>query len=120
MTERESLPDRRAQETASFTFRNIVYDLSVGRFEDGRLAEVFIACSKSTSPAAADARDACVLISIACQYGADPATLHKAVTRVDDFDGGRQIERPDGIGGVILEKIVELLGGFGPFATHGA
>lgn len=113
-SKREDLPARRACETITFDFRNLSYDLSVGRFEDGRLAEVFIACSKSTSPSAADARDAAVLISVACQYGASPEALRRAITRVEEPVLGRLEEVAAGIGGEMLDKIVELLGGFGP------
>lgn len=111
---REPLPDRRAQETVTFEFRGLSYDLSIGRFPDGRLAEVFVACAKSTSPSAADARDAAILISVACQYGASPEALRNAVTRVDAFDMGEPVEAADGIGGAMLDCIVSNLGGFGP------
>jgi ribonucleoside-diphosphate reductase alpha chain len=113
-SQREPLPSRRACETITFNFRGLSYDLSVGRFEDGRLAEVFIACSKSTSPSAADARDACVLISVACQFGASPEALRRAITRVEEPMLGEMKEVPAGIGGAILDIIAADLGGFGP------
>lgn len=118
-SKREDLPARRACETITFNFRNLSYDLSVGRFEDGRLAEVFIACSKSTSPSAADARDACVLISVACQFGASPEALRKAITRVEDNVLGKIEEVPAGIGGAILDIIATKLGGFGSTIKSG-
>lgn len=113
-SQREPLPSRRGVETITFHFRGLTYDMGVGRFEDGRLAEVFIACSKSTSPSAADARDAAVLISVACQFGASPDALRRAITRVEESVMGSIEEVAAGIGGAMLDEIAKLPDGFGP------
>ncbi|WP_292530581.1 hypothetical protein [Methylocystis sp.] len=81
---RRRLPNRRAHEAVAFSFRGIEYVAGVGRFEDGSLAEVFIDCAKGSSPAAADARDAAVTLSIALQYSVRPEAIRAAVTRESD------------------------------------
>jgi ribonucleoside-diphosphate reductase alpha chain len=78
---RHRLPNRRAHETIEFWFRGLAYAVGVGRFPDGSLAEIFVDCSKGSSPLAADARDAAVCLSIALQYRVPPQAIREAVTR---------------------------------------
>ena len=82
---RERLPNRRPAETFDFEFRGAPYVLCVGRFADGRLAEVFIDCaSKGMLPIGDDAKDAAVCLSLALQYGAPAPVIREAVTRTSD------------------------------------
>ena len=57
------------------------YTCTVGRFPDGRLAEVFLSNHKSNSAADANARDAAIVCSIALQCGADIETIRLALSR---------------------------------------
>lgn len=78
---RETLPSRRAHEVMRFEFRGRTYFAGVGRFDDGRAAELFIDPRKAWADATADARDAAVAASIALQYGAPVKVLRDALTR---------------------------------------
>jgi hypothetical protein len=97
---REILPGRRANETFEFHFQHINYTATVSRYADGRLAEVFIDCAKHTSQAAALARDAAVVLSIALQRGVPVEELRTAITRLEDGSAA-------GIVGKILDVIAE-------------
>ena len=81
MTNRERLPNRREHETVRFEFRGRIYFAGVGRFDDGRPAELFIDPRKAWADATADARDAAVAASIALQFGAPVEVLRDAHTR---------------------------------------
>lgn len=81
MTNRETLPTRRGHEVIRFEFRGRTYFVGVGRFDDGRPAEIFIDPRKAWADATADARDAAVAASIALQHGATVETLRDALTR---------------------------------------
>jgi hypothetical protein len=78
---RRRLPNRRGHEILSFRFRGLAYTAGVGRFDDGRLAEIFVDFLKPCSPLADDARDAAVAFSIAAQYGVPCKDIRAAVTR---------------------------------------
>jgi hypothetical protein len=81
MTARVRLPNRRASETFDFECGGLKYTCTVGRFRDGRLAEVFLNNHKSNSAADTNARDAAIVLSIAVQFGTDPETIRKALCR---------------------------------------
>ncbi len=84
MENRERLPNRRATQSFEFTYHDLPWVLNVGRYPDGRLAEVFAQCSKTTSEVAQMARDASILVSIALQHGVPVETMQSAVTRLGD------------------------------------
>jgi ribonucleoside-diphosphate reductase alpha chain len=69
MTDRTRLPNRHACEHFSFQWNGLNYTASVGRFSDGRLAEMFISNTKAGSHSDAGAKDAAVVASIALQHG---------------------------------------------------
>lgn len=98
MTARRHLPNCRLHESQNFWFRGKTYTLGVGRYEDGRLAEVFIDCSKVASESAHDARDAAVCLSIALQHGVPVDAIRAAVTREEDGS-------PSGIIGYVLDLL---------------
>ena len=79
MTTRERLANRRAAETFDIEAGGLKYRATIGRFEDGRLAEVFITNDKAGSTAGVLASDAAVLCSIALQYGAPVEVLRRAL-----------------------------------------
>jgi len=78
---RNRLPNRRLAETFELEVAGLRYTCTVGRFADGRLAEVFLSNHKSNSGADVNARDAAIVASIAFQFGADVETIRKALCR---------------------------------------
>ena len=103
---RTNLSGRRSHEAFEFSFSReahgfgLTYTVGVGRYPDGRLAEVFLDCHKLASPATDDARDAAVLLSVALQHGMPIETLATAVTR---FEDGRPCSLIGRLADVLLE-----------------
>ena len=96
---RERLANRRAHELRTLVHRGQRFTLGFGRYDDGRLAELFIDTEK---PGSNDldhvARDAAVTCSIALQHGTPVDALGSAVSR--DADGS-----PAGLLGAALDLI---------------
>lgn len=86
MSARERLPNRRRHHLFEFDHGGLGFTCGVGRYSDGKIAEIFISAHKVGSPIEAIARDAAIILSIALQSGADPDVIRKALTR--DHDGG--------------------------------
>jgi hypothetical protein len=78
---RERLRDRRASTTFQIEVAGLRYTCTYSRFDDGRLAELFLSNHKSASAADTAARDAAVAFSIAVQHGASAETIRKACCR---------------------------------------
>jgi ribonucleoside-diphosphate reductase alpha chain len=78
---RSRLPHRRAHESVSFDHGGFAYVAGIGRFTDGRLAEIFLNSAKSGTAVDAWARDAAVLASLALQHDVPAETIQRAVTR---------------------------------------
>ncbi len=57
------------------------FHASVSRFEDGKLAELFLNTGKAGTDTQLFMRDASIILSLALQYGADPANIRKSLTR---------------------------------------
>ena len=83
---RRQLPNRRPSESFEFDVAGLRYTCSVGRFEDGRIGEIFLSNHKSNSAADTNARDAAIAFSFAVQHGADPEKIRQALSR---DSGGR-------------------------------
>jgi hypothetical protein len=83
MARRERLPNRRKAELRDFTHDNRRWTLTVGRFDDGRVAEVFLDAPK-TSPIAEMAQDISLIASVALQCGAPVQTLRHALRGRDN------------------------------------
>jgi hypothetical protein len=66
---RRSLPNRRAHEVIDVEHDGHRYRLGVGRFEDGRPAEVFITSTKVGTAADVNARDGALCLSLLLQNG---------------------------------------------------
>ena len=92
---RRVLPQRRASETFDLRFWSQNFTITVGRYPDGAIGEVFIASHKTGGDVEAIARDAGVLLSLALQHGVPPETIRHAVTR------GTSEEPASILGGVI-------------------
>ncbi len=97
---RERLLNRRACESFNVEAEGLRYVATIGRFEDGRIAEVFLNDHKAGSMAGVMASDSAVLCSIALQHGVPLDVLRSALMR-----------NPQGcaIGplGVVLDRIAE-------------
>jgi hypothetical protein len=76
---RRRLPDRRASETFTLECAGLQYTATISRFDDGRLGEIFLTNHKAGSAADTAARDPRTVCSIALQFGADVATIRKAL-----------------------------------------
>jgi hypothetical protein len=83
MTNRRSLPQRRASENFDIEFGGIgrAYQITVGFHGTGEIGEVFVDGGKSGQDAEAIARDGAILLSLALQYGAALANIRTAITR---------------------------------------
>lgn len=78
---RERLPNYRECETFDIQAAGLRYTCTVGRFADGRIAEVFLSNHKANSAADVGARDSAIAFSIAVQNGADPEVIRQALCR---------------------------------------
>jgi hypothetical protein len=78
---RDCLPNRRACETSSFEHGGAAFTMTVGRYVDGRIGELFIGAAHANSALDALASDAAIAISFALQHGADLATIRTAMKR---------------------------------------
>jgi len=81
---RTRLPNRRGHELIDFTHDGIRYTAGIGRFEDGRLAEIFLNAGKAGTHIETVARDAAITASLLFQQGASADTLRHAITRKGD------------------------------------
>jgi len=81
VTTRCRLPDRRVAETFELEIAGLRYTVTIGRFPDGRVGELFLSNHKSNSAADVNARDSAIAASLALQYGADIETIRKALCR---------------------------------------
>jgi len=98
LTERERLPNRRLCESFNIETAGLRYVATIGRYADGRLAEIFLAARKAGCAADTAARDAAITASIALQFGADAETICRALCR--DAAG-----RASGPLGVVLDLL---------------
>ena len=98
---REKLPDRRLGETLEIVHREQPVVVTLSRFDDGRVAEVFVREWYGSGTALeAEARDASVLLSLALQFGAPLETVKRALSRYDDG-------RPCGVIGAVVDTLLE-------------
>jgi hypothetical protein len=78
---RQRLPDRRASETFAVERAGLAYTVTMSRYDDGRLGEIFIDMNKAGSAADTAARDSAIVCSLALQHGADVETIRHALCR---------------------------------------
>jgi len=81
MTERRRLPNRRTSETFDIESQGLRFTVTASRYDDGRLAEIFLCNHKAGSMAGINAADAAVVCSIALQYGVPLQTIRRALMR---------------------------------------
>jgi hypothetical protein len=96
---RQPLANRRPCETFEFTHDGIDYVVTVGRFDDGRLAEIFVNGGKLDSAVDFMIRDSAIAASLALQHGCSAHALAAALTRVAD-------DKPGGPIGVLLMQLL--------------
>ena len=95
---RNHLPDRRRCEIQTVWHHNQKYMVTVGRYEDGRPAEVFVDSSRPCGESVTLADDAAIVASIALQYSVPLAVLRCAISR-----------NPDGSAATIFGRALDLL-----------
>ena len=81
MTARQRLPNRRMCQSFNFELDGLRFTASVGRFNDGRVGELFLTNHKSGNQSDTNARDAAIILSFALQHGADINAIRKALCR---------------------------------------
>jgi hypothetical protein len=84
---RQRLPNRRSHWLYKFEAGGQAYIGGIGRFEDGRLAEIFINGAKVGSAAEANAQDAAIVASLALQCGCPLETIRHALARTGGTAG---------------------------------
>ena len=102
-SKRHLLPQRRFSETFELKHdnQNDRYIVTIGRYADGNIGEVFITGQKAGSNVEAVARDGAVLLSIALQFGVPLEVIKGAITR--NSDGS-----PSTIVGAVIERLTAL------------
>ena len=80
-TLRNTLPNRRNNETFELEVAGLKYTCTISRSSDGRCCEIFLNNHKSNSSADNTARDAAIIASIALQHSADIETLRRGLSR---------------------------------------
>ena len=78
---RERLRNRRRSETFALELHGLRYLASFSRFNDGRVAEVFLQSLKPASQSDSNARDSAIAASLALQYGCPLDVLRRALLR---------------------------------------
>ena len=78
--ERQHLPSRRASTAFQFVRAGIRYTATISKFDDGRLAEIFIDAAKPGSAIAEFASDAAVLASLLLQHGITAAAIRHSIS----------------------------------------
>ncbi len=82
---REKLADRRPCEIFDFIHTDgRKYTATIGRYPDGRLAEVFMFAGKIGSDAAVNARDCSIALSLLLQHGCTSDAVGKSLSRTTD------------------------------------
>lgn len=96
---RRALPQRRLAENFDIEHNGHRAVVTVGRYDDRTIGEVFISGHKVGSELEATARDGAVLLSILLQYGVPLSVLRHAITR-----------NGDGTASTLVGAVVDRLG----------
>jgi hypothetical protein len=79
---RERLPDRRQAESLDFSLDGRVWTLTVGRFANGKIGEIFLNSSKESAIVEL-AQESAIVASIALQFGCPLEVLQHALAGRD-------------------------------------
>jgi hypothetical protein len=90
---KERLPNRRGHELVDYEHCGIRYTAGIGRFDDGRLAEIFLNTAKHGTAVDTNARDAAVAASLLLQHGCPIEALRRALTRNADGSASGPLAR---------------------------
>lgn len=99
---RKILPDRRQSANEDVTFAGVQVSVSFGRYDDGRIGEVFLSTRKAGTAIDIACRDTAVLISLLLQHGCPASTIGRATTA--DAHG-----QPEGLAGIVAQLIEERM-----------
>ena len=78
---RERLKDRRGNFSFGFEFECFTYRATASRFDDGKLAEIFLDVpGKLGTPLQSNANTAAILVSLLLQHGVAAATIGHSVS----------------------------------------
>jgi ribonucleoside-diphosphate reductase alpha chain len=77
---RERLPNRRASLRFTVDYDGQRYTATLSRFDDGRIAEIFLDAAKPDSQLAVHANDAAVLASLLLQHGVSAAAIRHSIS----------------------------------------
>lgn len=102
---RDRLPNRRRSETLELSHEGHSFAITIGYDDAGQPREVFAGGAKIGTGMAHIIADACVVISLALQHGADASGILKSLGRVPDLDRGGEADRPASVLGEIVEVI---------------
>jgi ribonucleoside-diphosphate reductase alpha chain len=78
---RQRLCSRHTHELLNCDYAGFAVTVGIGRFDDGRVAEIFLNVAQTGTAIETVARDSAVVASIALQYGADIETIRRALCR---------------------------------------
>jgi len=78
---RMRLPNRRRHDVAEIEHGGFWVTVGVGRYADGRVGEVFINTRKGGTAIDTVLKDSAILLSLAPQFGADPADIRRVLSR---------------------------------------
>jgi hypothetical protein len=78
---RERLANRRLSESFLFEWNGMCFTATISRFDDGRLAEIFLGNGKAGSHTDAAAKDSAIICSLALQHGVALETIKHALLR---------------------------------------
>jgi hypothetical protein len=78
---RERLANRRFSESFWFEWNGMPFTATISRFDDDRLAEIFLGNGKAGSHTDAAAKDSAIVASLALQHGVPLATIRHALLR---------------------------------------
>lgn len=104
---RNQLPNRRQNETVTLRYGAHEFTVTIGYDDSGAPKEVFANAAKSGTEISHLLADACVIISLALQYGAAPEALTRSLGRMPDFERGKGASKPASMLGAILELLAE-------------
>jgi hypothetical protein len=78
---RQRLPNRRPAETTAFEHEGSLYRLTIGRFPDGSIGEIFLSHDRADSLLDVLAHDAAIAVSLLLQYGCSLPEITHALKR---------------------------------------
>ncbi len=107
MSNRKRLPNRRGSEIYDFEtlarpgVNPMAYTATVGFFDDGTMAEIFLRSGRAGSDLSIQSMETAIAVSMAFQHGCSAETLRAAMPRDDR-------QRPEGPVGMLLDILARI------------